>query len=127
MIITVKINTDTPAGKRLEEELRRYPGVVEFFDSTEVSDAIPEGYFSLNDGFEQVRKHILINSDTEIGKKLIHKLESHPQIAKPEYPFPIDDIGSEIETISADEYAKLAFNKLGEKYNRPFNNKYTRR
>ena len=126
MIITVKINTDTPAGKRLEDELRRYPGVVEFIDSTEVSDAIPEGYFSLKDGFDQVRKHILINSDTEIGKSLIYKLETHPQIAKLEYPFPTDDIGSEIETISVDESAKLAFEKLSEKYNRPFNNKYTR-
>jgi len=44
MIITVKIKTDTTIGKQLENELRRFPEVVEFVDSTEVSDSIPEGY-----------------------------------------------------------------------------------
>jgi len=126
MIITVKINTDTPTGKRLENELRRFPEVVEFINSTEVSDSIPEGYVSLKDGFDQVRNHILINSDTELGKKLIRKLESHPQVVKLEYPLPTDYNGMEIETISINESAKLAFHKLGEKYNRTFNNKYTR-
>ena len=58
MTITVKINTDTPAGKRLEDELRLHPEAVEFIDSTIVSDSIPEGYFSLKDGFEQVREHV---------------------------------------------------------------------
>ena len=58
MTITVKINTDTPAGKRLENELRRYPEAVEFIDSTVVLDAIPEGYVSLKDGFDQVREHV---------------------------------------------------------------------
>lgn len=126
MIITVKINTDTLAGKRLENELRRFPEVVEFIDSTVVTDAIPEGSSSLKDGFDQIRKHILINSDTSLGKKLIHKLESHPQVVKLEYPYPTDDNEIEIETISATESAKLAFEKLGEKYNRTFDNKYTR-
>jgi len=58
MTITVKTNTDTPAGKRLEDELRLHPEAVEFIDSTIVSDSIPEGYFSLKDGFEQVREHV---------------------------------------------------------------------
>jgi len=125
MTITVKINTNTPAGKRLEDELRWYPEIVEFIDSTVVSDSIPEGYFSLKDGFDQVRNHLLLNSDTALGKKLIHKLESHPQLIKPEYPVPTDNNGVEIETISADESAKLAFDKLGKKNKRTFNNKYT--
>ena len=125
MIITVKINTDIPAGKRLEDELRRFPEVVEFIDSTVVTDAIPEGS-SLKDGFDQIRKHILINSDTELGKKLIHKLESHPQVVKLEYPYSTDDNGTKIESLSATDSAKLAFDKLGEKYNRTFDNKYTR-
>jgi len=125
MIIIVKINTDIPAGKRLEDELRRFPEVVEFIDSTVVTDAIPEGS-SLKDGFDQIRKHILINSDTELGKKLIHKLESHPQVVKLEYPYSTDDNGTKIESLSATDSAKLAFDKLGEKYNRTFDNKYTR-
>ena len=126
MIIKVKINTDTPAGKRLENGLRRYPDAVEFIDSTVVSEDIHEGYLFLKDGFEQVRNHILINSDTALGKKILRKLESHPQVVKLEYPISTDDNGIEIETISASESAKLAFHKLGEKYNRTFDNKYTR-
>ena len=58
MTITVKTNTDTPAGKRLEDELRLHPEAVEFIDSTVVSDSIPEGYVSLKDGFDQVREHV---------------------------------------------------------------------
>ncbi len=58
MTITVKINTDTPDGKRLENELRRYPETVEFIDSTVVSDSIPEGCISLKDGFDQIREHV---------------------------------------------------------------------
>jgi hypothetical protein len=58
MTITVKINTDTPAGKRLENELRRYPETVEFITSSVVSDILPEGYVSLKDGFDQVREHV---------------------------------------------------------------------
>ena len=58
MTITVKINTDTPAGKRLEVELRLHPEAVEFLESTGVSDAIPDGLVSLKDGFDQVREHV---------------------------------------------------------------------
>ncbi len=88
MTITVKINTDTPTGKQLEEELRRYPETVEFIESSFVSEPIPEGYFSLKDGFDQVREHV--------------------------------------KSISASESAKLAFARLGEKYNCTFDNKYTK-
>jgi hypothetical protein len=104
MIITVKINADTPAGKRLVKELRRYPDCVEFVDSTVVSDDNPEGYVSLKDGFDQIRNHVL----------------------NLEYPVSTDANEKETETISAAESAKLAFHKLGEKYNRTFDNKYTR-
>lgn len=58
MTITVKINTATLVGKRLEAELRRHPEAVEFVEPSVVSDAIPEGYVSLKDGFDQVREHV---------------------------------------------------------------------
>ena len=127
MTITVKINTATLAGKRLEAELRRHPEAVEFVEPSVVSDAIPEGYVSLKDGFDQVREHISahFNSDSTMGKKLLHKLESHRQFVQIEYPYPTNENGMEIETISAIESAKLAFQRLGEKYNRTFDNKYT--
>ncbi len=73
MTITVKINIESPTGKRLEKELRQYPEVVEFVES----------------------------------------------------PLPIDSNGNEITTISFGESAKLAFKRLGEKYNCRFENKFT--
>jgi len=85
MTVTVKINTDTPTGKRLEKELRRYPETVQFIESS-------------------------IDSKAETI----------------EYPYPTDDNGKDIESLSADDSAKLAFDRLGEKYDRKFNNKYTR-
>ncbi|MEI7502301.1 MAG: hypothetical protein WCJ61_03370 [Paludibacter sp.] len=88
MKVTVKINTDTPAGKRLEEELRRYPECVEFIESTVVSEPTPIAYVSVKEVSGQVREHV--------------------------------------KSISASESAKLAFQRLGEKYNRTFDNKYTR-
>ena len=87
MTVTVQINTDTPVGKRLEKELRRYPETVQFIE-TGVSEPIPKGYVPVKDGFDQVRNHV--------------------------------------KSISATESAKLAFERLGEKYDRKFNNKYTR-
>lgn len=126
MTITVKINTDSPTGKRLENELRQYPQVVEFIDINIVSDIHPEGYPAHTDVFGQVSTSILINGDTEIGKALVRKLESHRKVVKIEYPFPVDSHGNEIETISVAESAKLAFERLGEKYNCKFENKYTR-
>ena len=88
MTITVKINTDTPAGKLLENELRRFPECVQFIESTVVSEATSIAYPSAKEGFDQ-------------------------------------DIES-MKTIPAAESAKLAFQRLGEKYNRTFDNKYTR-
>jgi len=126
MTVTVKINTDSPTGKRLENELREYPQVVEFIDINIVSDILHEGYPAHIDVFEHVSTSILINADTEIGKALVRKLESHRKVVKIEYPFPVDSHGNEIETISVAESAKLAFERLGEKYNCKFENKYTR-
>ena len=88
MNVTVKINTDTPAGKRLEAELRRHPECVEFVESTVVSEPLPTAYASVKEGFGQIIEPI--------------------------------------KSISASESAKLAFQRLGEKYNRTFDNKYTR-
>ncbi len=88
MYITVRINTDTPAGKRLEALLRRHPECVEFIESTVVSEPAPTVYGSVKEGFGQVIEPI--------------------------------------KSISASESAKLAFQRLGEKYNRTFDNKYTR-
>lgn len=58
MTVTVRINTSTPIGKRIEKQLRRYPKEVQFIEQTKVSGTIPEGYISLNDGFDQVREHV---------------------------------------------------------------------
>jgi len=126
MTVTVQIETNTAAGLELIAELRRYPDIVRFVESDQISEPIPEGYVPLKDGFDEVRNHLLINSNTETGKKLIHKLESHPQIVKLEYPYPTDENGMDIESLSANDSAKLAFDRLGEKYDRKFNNKYTR-
>jgi hypothetical protein len=125
MTVTVRIETNTITGKKLITELRRYPEVVQFLEPDQLSEPVPEGYVPVIAGSENVKK-ILINSNTETGKKLIYKLESHPRIAKLEYPYPTEDSGMDMESISASDSAKLAFNRLGEKYNRKFNNKYTR-
>jgi hypothetical protein len=126
MTVTVQIETSTSAGLKLISELRRYPDVVRFIEPEQVSEPAPEGYVQVKDGIDELRNHILINSNTETGKKLIHKLESHPQIVKLEYPFPTDNNGMDIESLSANDSAKLAFDRLGEKFDRKFNNKYTR-
>ena len=125
MTVTVEIETSTAAGLKLIAELRRYPDIVRFVEPDQISEPIPEGYVPVKDGFDEVRNHLLINSKTETGKKLIHKLESHPQIEKLESPYPTDDNGMDIESLSAKDSAKLAFDRLGEKYDRKFNNKYT--
>ena len=126
MTVTVQINTNTAAGLKLITELRHHPDVVRFVEPDQISEPVPEGYFPVKDGFDEVRNHLLIDSNTETGKKLIHKLESHPQIVKLEYPYPTDDNGMDIESLSANDSAKLAFDRLGEKYDHKFNNKYTR-
>ena len=126
MTVTVQIDTNTAAGLKLITELRRYPDVVRFVEPDQISEPIPEGYVPVKDGYDEVRNHLLINSNTETGKKLIHKLESHPQIVKLEYPYPTDDNGMDIESLSLKGSAKLAFDRLGEKYDRKLDNKYTR-
>ena len=126
MTVTVKIKTNTAAGLKLIAELRRYPDIVRFVEPDQISEPIPEGYVPVKDGFDEKRNHVLINSNTETGKKLIHKLESLPQIVKLEYPYPTDDNGMDIESLSADDSSRLAFDRLGEKYDHKFNNKYTR-
>ena len=126
MTVTAQIDTKTAVGLKLISELRCYPDVVRFVEPDQISEPIPEGYIPLKDGFDELRNHLLINSNTETGKKLIHKLESHPQIVKLEYPYPTDDNGMDIESLSVYDSAKLAFDRLGEKYDRKFNNKYTR-
>jgi len=123
MTVTVQIDTNTAAGLKLITELRRYPDIVRFVESDQISEPIPEGYIPLKVGFDEVRNHLLINSNTETGKKLIRKLESLPQIVKLEYPYPTDDNGMDIESLSANDSAKLAFDRLGEKYNHKFNYK----
>lgn len=57
MQVTVKINADTPTGKRLIKQLNRYPETVTF-DTPIVSDAAPEGYVSLEEGFNQVLNYV---------------------------------------------------------------------
>lgn len=126
MTVTVQIDTNTAAGLKLISKLRRYPDVVRFVEPNQISEPVPEGYILIKDGFDEVRNHLLIIVNTEAGKKLIHKLESLPQIVKLEYPFPTEDNGMDIESLSANDSAKLAFDRLGEKYDRKFNNKYTR-
>jgi hypothetical protein len=125
MTVTVRIDTSTTAGLKLISELRRYPDIVRFVEPDQVSEPIPEGYVPVKDGFDEVTNHLLINSNSATGKKLIRKLESHPQIVKFETPYPTDEHEIDIESISSNDSAKLAFDRLGEKYNRKFNNKYT--
>jgi hypothetical protein len=89
MTVTVRINTDTPAGMRLVNEMKLHPESVQFIDPVlENTSSIPEGYVSLKEGFDEVREHVT--------------------------------------TYTAAESAKLAFDRLGEKYNCKFDNKYTR-
>lgn len=126
MTINVKININSPTGKKLEKELHQYPEVVEFVDINIVSDIHHKGYPVPIDTFDQLSTPVLINTDTEIGKALVRKLASHRKVVKIEYPFPVDSHGNEIETISVAESAKQAFERLGQKYNCRFENKYTR-
>lgn len=67
-----------------------------------------------------------INIETPNGERLKKKLRDYPKVVElVEFPFPIDSNGNEITTISFGESAKLAFKRLGEKYNCRFENKYT--
>ncbi|MBP1676625.1 MAG: hypothetical protein H6Q20_1184 [Bacteroidetes bacterium] len=58
MTVTVKINIDNQAGKKLISDLRQHPEVVEFIEHEEVSGNIPESYVDLKEGFDMVREHV---------------------------------------------------------------------
>ena len=96
MTITVEINTNSAAGQKLVAELRRHPNIVKFLEPDQVAEPMPEGYVSLKEGFDEAENQITINSDLEI------------------------------ESLPVKESAKLAFDRLGEKYECSFDNKYTR-
>ena len=58
MTVTVQIETNTAAGLELIAELRRYPDIVRFVESDQISEPIPKGYVPLKDGFDEVRNHV---------------------------------------------------------------------
>ncbi len=57
MTVTVKINTDTPRGKALVKELRRYPKTVTFENPAETG-IVPEGYMTVESFREGMHKFI---------------------------------------------------------------------
>ena len=57
MTVTVKINTDTPRGKALVKELRRYPKTVTFENPAEAG-IVPEGYMTVESFREGMHKFI---------------------------------------------------------------------
>lgn len=63
---------------------------------------------------------VQIDTSTAAGLKLISELRCYPDVVRFVEP------DQDIESLSANESAKLAFDRLGEKYDRKFNNKYTR-
>ena len=59
MTVTVRINTDTPIGMRLVNEMKQHPETVQFIDPVvEGNTTAPEGYVSLKEGFDEVREHV---------------------------------------------------------------------
>jgi len=58
MTVTVQIETNTAAGRKLISELRRHPDVVRFVEPDQISEPVPEGYVTIKDGFDEVRKHV---------------------------------------------------------------------
>ena len=89
---------------------------------------------------------VQIDTNTAAGLKLISELRRYPDVVRfvepnqisepvPEGTIPLKDGFDEVrdnvieidsESLSAIDSAKLAFDRLGEKYERKFNNKYTR-
>jgi hypothetical protein len=63
---------------------------------------------------------VQIETSTEAGLKLITELRRYPDIVRFVEP------DQHVESLSANDSARLAFDRLGEKYNRKFSNKYTR-
>ncbi len=70
MTVIVKINSDTPAGKKIISELRQYPDTVEFVEPSIVAEEIPEGYVSLKDGLDEVREHVKSLYKKSKGKQI---------------------------------------------------------
>ena len=71
---------------------------------------------------------VQIETNTIAGQKLITELRRYPDVVhfvEPD-PYPTDDNRMDIESLSVNDSARLAFDRLGEKYDRKFNNKYTR-
>ena len=62
---------------------------------------------------------VQIETNTADGLKLITELRRYPDIVRFVEP------DQDIESLSANDSAKLAFDRLGEKYDRKFDNKYT--
>ena len=84
---------------------------------------------------------VKINTDSAIGKQLENELRRYPESVEFIEPTVVEEatptayatstdrfepVGEPVNTVSAAESAKLAFSRLGEKYNRTFDNKYTR-
>jgi len=62
---------------------------------------------------------VQIETNTEAGLKLITELRRYPDVVR------FVELDEDIESLSANDSAKLAFDRLGEKYDCKFNNKYT--
>ena len=62
---------------------------------------------------------VQIETNTADVLKLITELRRYPDIVRFVEP------DQDIESLSANDSAKLAFDRLGEKYDRKFDNKYT--
>lgn len=58
MIHTVKINDETPTGKRILKNLRMQPSVVKFENST-MNSTPPEGYMSGDEFFSGIKKELM--------------------------------------------------------------------
>jgi hypothetical protein len=72
---------------------------------------------------------VQIETKTAAGLKLITELRRYPDVVRFVEPNQISEPIPEemdIESLSVNDSAKLAFDRLGEKYDRKFNNKYTR-
>lgn len=63
---------------------------------------------------------VQIDTSTTTGLKLITELRRYPDVVRFVEP------NQDIESLAANNSAKLAFDRLGEKYDRKFSNKYTR-
>jgi len=69
MIYTIKINENTPNGKRIVEELRNNYKDVEFVDST-VNSVIPEGYMTGDEFRKNVKSRIYYDTPQKQDIKL---------------------------------------------------------